>query len=86
MFASSLAVGGRDKPLFHFGCRSVEHDAVPHIREALKGRDGIGSLYLTGSGVFRFCPWCGVELREFYRDTWRELVDQKVLDEFGTAA
>jgi len=86
VFATRQSVGGVEEPSFHFGCRPVARDAIPRVREALKGHDGIGSIYLSGCAGMRFCPWCGTELRKFYRDTWRELVDQKISDEFGTAA
>src|SRR6266699_3312620 len=28
---------------------------------------------VVSDAYIQFCPWCGVRLREFYRDTYREL-------------
>ena len=69
------------EPSFHFGFRALERDRQDALREALRGRMD-GCMSLSGCTGMRFCPWCGVELVRFYRSSWQELVDQRLIDEF----
>lgn len=70
------------EPLFHIGMRALERTRVGELQEATKGRMS-GCLSLSGGTGMRYCPWCGAALAEFYQDTWRQLLDEKITDEFG---
>jgi hypothetical protein len=67
---------------FYLGFRSVARSVIPRVHDVLKVHEDLGAVYLRGCVSLRFCPWCGVELQKFYRDTWRELIDDKITDEF----
>jgi hypothetical protein len=41
-----------------------------------------GCMTLGASVVIRFCPHCGIKLSDFYRDTWQDLPDEKLSEEF----
>jgi hypothetical protein len=68
-------------PSFFFGFRALERSKQENFGQVVKGKLD-GCMSLSGCTGMRYCPWCGVELRRFYRNTWKELVDQKMFDEF----
>ena len=81
VFACRPASGVRTEPSFHLAFRAVERSRYGSLQEAVRGRME-GCMSLSCCTGMRFCPWCGAELARFYRSSWQELVDQKILDEF----
>lgn len=67
--------------MFHIAFRALEKYKHEAFSQAIKGRMD-GCMSLSCCAGMRFCPWCGVELVRFYRSSWQELVDQRVIDEF----
>ena len=64
-------------PGFHIGCWCVAPSEVARVSAA----DQVAISLHTSTGM-RFCPWCGVPLDQFYHDTWQELLDDQISDEF----
>ncbi len=73
--------GGSSEPSFHIGFRALERSRHRSFSEAVKGRMD-GCMSLDGSTGMGYCPWCGAALAKFYRSSWRELLDEKITDEF----
>jgi hypothetical protein len=67
-------------PGFGFAFRAVRADNLPLRKELSEGAPG--NVKLSGSWRIRFCPWCGVKLAEFYRTSYKDLVDENVIREF----
>jgi hypothetical protein len=42
-----------------------------------------GTSVSTVTTGMRCCPWCGSDLVRFYRRTWQELIDEKIVDQFN---
>jgi hypothetical protein len=74
-------VGASSEPLFHIGFRALERSRHANFSEAVKGRME-GCMSLGGSTGMKYCPWCGATLAKFYRNTWQELLDDKITNEF----
>jgi len=74
-----------DEPLFHVGTRALERDEVGKLQEATKGRMS-GCMSLSGGTGISYCPWCGMALANYYRDTWRQLLDERITNELGFSA
>ena len=70
-----------DVPLFHIGMRALERAKFGELQEATTGRMA-GCMSLSGGAGIRYCPWCGVLLADFYRRSWREMIDERISDEF----
>jgi hypothetical protein len=81
VFAQPRGAAAMSQPLFHIAFRALERNRQDALREAIKGRME-GCMTLSCCIAIKFCPWCGVKLAEFYGDSWHELVDQQVIDEF----
>jgi hypothetical protein len=75
--------GMTTEPSFYIGTRPVDRADSVKLQENLS-RLPVPVNLLCRTGL-RFCPWCGVELVRFYRDTWRELVDERISREFDAA-
>ena len=60
-------------PSFQIAFRALERDRHDALREAIKGRME-GCMSLSGCIAINFCPWCGVELAQFYGGSWHALV------------
>jgi hypothetical protein len=75
---------GVGKPSFHIGCRAVESVDIPQFQ---KLRREIGeapvTVNLQAHTRMRFCPWCGKSVLRHYRQSWTELIDEKITEEFG---
>jgi hypothetical protein len=70
------------EPLFHVGMRALERSRFGELQEAMKGGVMTGCMSLSGGTGIDYCPWCGAKLGRFYRRSWRELIDEKISDEF----
>ena len=73
--------GATTEPSFHIGFRALERSRHASFSEAVKGRMD-GCMSLDGSTGMRYCPWCGATLVKFYRKSWEEMLDEKIIDEF----
>ena len=72
--------GAATTPSFHIGMRAVERSRYDTLRSALKDiGDPISVSVSTG---MKYCPWCGATLAEFYRQSWRNLIDATIVEEF----
>jgi hypothetical protein len=69
------------EPTFSIGMRVIERNRFGELQETTKGRM-TGCMSLSGSMRLRFCPWCGATAAKFYRNTWQELLDERITDEF----
>ena len=69
------------EPTFHIGMRAIERSKFGEFAEVGKGRMS-GCVSLSGGLGIKFCPWCGAVVAEFYRQSWQELLDEKITDEF----
>jgi hypothetical protein len=65
IFAQPRRVAARSDPWFHIAFRALERDRQGALAEAIKGRMKV-CVTLSGCTVITFCPWCGVELAQFY--------------------
>jgi len=62
VFASTLENG---EPAFILQYRALDPESpVPNTNYPLSS---VSDVHI------QFCPWCGVRLKEFYRDTYRQL-------------
>ena len=68
------------EPTFHIGARAVERARYDSLRVATRSMSD--PISLSVSTGMRYCPWCGATLAKFYRKSWSELIDEKVVAEF----
>lgn len=74
------ARGTTAEPSFHIGMRAIERRRYDSLRDAARGISG--PISLSVSTGMRYCPWCGATLAKFYRKSWPELIDEKIVEEF----
>jgi hypothetical protein len=65
---------------FWIGMRSVEHDKVEELRMLNIPRDI--PITISTSFPISHCPWCGVNLSHYYRNSYSQLVDDEISNEF----
>src|SRR4051812_10132446 len=68
-------------PVFAFACRSVLPGDHEQLQQIALSRSA--PITLTSQQAIRFCPWCGVILADFYKDTYGEMMDEVLIAEFG---
>jgi hypothetical protein len=80
VFVRPARWGGCQLPSFWLAFRSVRHQDLSRFSAAGLPPD----LPLTISTSLRIirCPWCGIDLDEFYKGRSAELVDPVILREF----
>jgi hypothetical protein len=41
-----------------------------------------GTSKLSCRTGMKHCPWCGANLVRYYRQSWQEMIDEKIAEEF----
>ncbi|MEQ8847930.1 hypothetical protein [Botrimarina sp.] len=65
------------EPRFQLSLRSIDDEVVRKVQSPLAG-EYVAQTLQTWAPI-KYCPWCGVELRRFYRKTWDALYDESEL-------
>ena len=71
---------GLGYPSFRIVYRSVDSADVAVLQSAAKDLPIKINIH-TQTGL-KFCPWCGVELRTFYSESYPEFIDYSIINEF----
>ena len=69
-----------DSVLFWMGMRCVDRDKLGEINKVCFPSDI--PVTIAARIPIAYCPWCGVNLFNFYRDRYSQLVDQQITEEF----
>ena len=70
--------------LFRHGFRSIKKDDVKKFQESLNSintRPDV-CIKINMCGSIKYCPWCGCELKEYYKNKESLIVDEEMHKEW----
>ena len=74
VFASDPIEGGDGTPSFHITFRCTEKRNLPKLLSVLKEQELPCAFSPNVRTGMKFCPWCGKNLKKFYRKNYSQLV------------
>ena len=67
--------------IFWIGMRCIDYDKLAEVKKS--GIPSTVPITISTRIPIVYCPWCGVNLADYYHNIYNQLVDHKIIDEFN---